>query len=100
MKKQDLMTWDGALALFPGTDAQMAEALGVTRMTVWKLRHGEHSKLPLDLLGKLAKELRKGTLDGSPAPSRAVLVVAWRAAFEGTDGLRDLLSMPSRGGGK
>lgn len=65
---------------FPGTNDELANALGTSRQTVWLLRTNAHAKVPLDLLRRLASVLADGTIDGSKAPTEQQLVRVWNAA--------------------
>ena len=58
------------IALFPGTKAELARRLGVTRMILWKLERGQHVLPPFEMLARLRRELRKPA-DGSAPPTQA-----------------------------
>lgn len=66
------------IALFPGTKAELARRIGVTRMILWKIENGQHAACPFELLARLRSELRKPA-DGSAAPTVPELIAAWRA---------------------
>lgn len=39
---------------YDGTVQQLATALGMRRMSVWRFLHGRHAATPYDLIGKVA----------------------------------------------
>ena len=81
--KTEPRAWDVLLRLFPGTLQEMADALGISRQTLWVFVRRAHARRPLDLLRKLHAWLHEhGTADGSKAPALTELVRAWNAGKE------------------
>lgn len=74
--------WAALWPLIPMGPTELAERLGITRQGVHFLQHGEHARVPVKLLGKLAALLkRRGLADGSKPPDRGELVRAWIGTF-------------------
>ena len=91
--KQPTRNWVDLFKLCPLGPTALAEALGTTRQSLHALQHGDHARVPIPMLGKLAEVLKaQGMADGSPAPTREELVRSWRDSFDGTQGLRQLMS--------
>lgn len=75
-------SWSDVFALFPCTPTELAAKLTLTRQGLHNLRKLVHAKPPHWLLERMAKVLRKGTADGSPAPTQQRLTQLWNAAKE------------------
>jgi len=74
-------TWANLFGLFPGTQGELATALGISRQSLWVTVSAAHDRVPLHTVRRLLVVLRRcGTIDGSRTPSLQEAVVAWRRA--------------------
>lgn len=66
---------------FAGNVGDLADALRLSRQGLWLTVRVQHQRVPLTTLTELANLLRvRGTIDGSPPPTREQLVRLWQAA--------------------
>lgn len=79
--KPKRQTFRAVVDAYRGTQKQLAEELGITRMALHNLKAVNHAHAPVELIRKLAGKLRR-LRTGEPGPKTDELLRLWTADKE------------------